>query len=182
MSLPDNIARLRLELSDIAPTIWRRVDVPLAMSLKGVHDVIQAVMLFQDYHLFEFEIDERRYGIVNPGDDDFRAAADARNTKLRTVIDRDVRAFVYTYDFGDDWRHVVTVEEVTQANPGVEYPRFLDGERRAPPEDIGGPPGFEYFLDVMACLPHRETPSTTIIYGATDMEAGKSHSYFNAHA
>ena len=34
--------------------------------------------------------------------------------------------FNYTYDFGDDWRHSITVEAVTDADPAVEYPRFND--------------------------------------------------------
>lgn len=50
----DSIARLHIQLDDIEPLIWRRVEVPLTISLKGLHDVIQAVMLFEDYHLFEF--------------------------------------------------------------------------------------------------------------------------------
>ncbi|WP_246765093.1 plasmid pRiA4b ORF-3 family protein [Ensifer sp. PDNC004] len=39
----DRIARLHIQLDDIEPLIWRRVEVPLTMSLKGLHDVIQAV-------------------------------------------------------------------------------------------------------------------------------------------
>ena len=38
----EKIARIRIFLTEIEPTIWRRVDVPLGMSLKGLHDVIQA--------------------------------------------------------------------------------------------------------------------------------------------
>jgi hypothetical protein len=42
------------------------------------------------------------------------------------------------------------VEEVVAADPMVDYPRFTDGARGAPPEDGGGLPGFEEFLRVMA--------------------------------
>ena len=38
----------------------------------------------------------------------------------------------YTYDFGDNWRHTISIEAVEDANPALEYSRFLDGERRAP--------------------------------------------------
>ena len=54
MSYGDRIARLMIELDDWRPVIWRRVEVPLTSSLKAVHDVVQAVMPFEDYHLFEF--------------------------------------------------------------------------------------------------------------------------------
>ena len=37
----DRIARLHIQLDDIEPLIWRRIEVPLTMCLKGRHDVIQ---------------------------------------------------------------------------------------------------------------------------------------------
>ena len=46
---------------------------------------------------------------------------------------------------GDDWRHTIAVETVSPGEPDVKYPRFVDGERRCPPENVGGLPGFEMF-------------------------------------
>src|SRR3546814_9702131 len=75
---------------------------------------------------------------------------DAANVRIGTLVERGVTSFIYTYDFGDNWRHRVEIEEVTSAIPATDYPRFVDGERRAPPEDVGGTPGFEDFLKAMA--------------------------------
>jgi hypothetical protein len=47
----ERIARLRIELADISPPIWRRVEVPLDLTFKHLHDVIQAVMGWEDCHL-----------------------------------------------------------------------------------------------------------------------------------
>jgi hypothetical protein len=55
----ETIARLRISLDDIDPEMWRTVDMPIAGSLKMLHDVIQAAMGWQDYHLWEFEAGER---------------------------------------------------------------------------------------------------------------------------
>src|SRR3546814_14475377 len=75
---------------------------------------------------------------------------DAANVRIGTLVERGVTSFIYTYDFGDNWRHRVEIEEVTSAIPATDYPRFVDGERRAPPDDVGGTPGFEDFLKAMA--------------------------------
>ena len=40
MSDGDRIVRLKIELDDWDPAIWRRVEVPLTMTLKGLHDVV----------------------------------------------------------------------------------------------------------------------------------------------
>ncbi len=146
----DRIARLLIQLDDIEPLIWRRVEVPLTMSLKGLHDVIQAVMLFQDYHLFEFKAGGRCYDVPDPEDLYERKTFAARNVHIAALIERGIATFKYTYDFGDNWQHTITVEEVEDGSPGIEYPRFVDGQRRAPPEDVGSTSGFEEFLKVMA--------------------------------
>ena len=50
---------------------------------------------------------------------------------------------------GDSWEHVITVESVGAGEPGVAYPRYVEGARRAPPEDVGGMPGFEDFVQAI---------------------------------
>lgn len=52
---PEQIAPLRISLDKIEPEIWRRVEVPLDLPMKSLHDVIKAVMGWEDYHLFEFQ-------------------------------------------------------------------------------------------------------------------------------
>ena len=136
MTSNERIARLHIKLDHIEPVIWRRVEVPITTSLKGLHDVIQAVMLFKDYHLFEFNAGGKRYAVPDPEWDFGADTYAARNVRIGALVDRGITTFNYTYDFGDDWRHSITVEAVTDADPAVEYPRFLDGDWRAPPESF----------------------------------------------
>lgn len=56
------------------------------------------------------------------------------------------------YDFGDDWRHDIFIESVGDGEADVEYPAFVDGERRSPPEDVGGVTGFMEFLEAVRLL------------------------------
>ncbi len=132
-----------------------------------LHLAIQAVMLFENYHLFRFDVGEASYGIRF--DDDYMdpPTRDAGNLRLAKLIERGITDFTYTYDFGDDWRHSIVIDEVLPADPTADYPRFVDGQRRAPPEDVGGPPGFEAFLDAMAKLRHPEHKSVLKWYGRT---------------
>ena len=151
----ERIARLRISLEDWEPEVWRTVDVPIAANLKSLHDIVQAAMGWQDYHLWEFEAADVRYGLHDPDwpDVEFVAAEDA---KLDDLVGQGVRAFSYTYDMGDDWRHVVTVESVGPAEAGIVYPRLIGGERRCPPEDVGGLPGFDHFLAAVADPAHED--------------------------
>lgn len=165
MTFGDRIARIRIELDGMDPTVWRRVDVPLSTTLRGLHEVIQAVMLFENCHLFQFEVGDKRYGIPDPEWDYEPPILEAKNTKLGALIERGVGTFTYTYDFGDNWQHSVTIEAITAADPALDYPRFVDGARRAPPEDVGGIPGFEEFTHAMTKQGHPELERLTTWYG-----------------
>ena len=90
---------------------------------------------------------------------------DARNIRLGAILARGETRFTYTYDFGDEWRHTIVVEDVVAADLMAEYPRFIDGARRAPPEDVGGLPGFEEFLRVIAAPAHPKHDTLMTWYG-----------------
>lgn len=162
------IVRLKMNLDWIKPSIWRRIEVPADAPLTLLHEAVQAAMLFEDYHLFAFETGPRRhetrYAIPDP-DGDFTPTMDARRVRLAELVDAGIERFTYTYDFGDDWRHTIVVEAIAQADPSLRYPSFLKGANRAPPEDVGGLPGFEHFLAAMADPSHPEHGELTSWYG-----------------
>ncbi|MHB1206579.1 MAG: plasmid pRiA4b ORF-3 family protein [Rhodospirillaceae bacterium] len=148
---PDEIAILRIELVDIEPLIWRRVAVPTSTNLQILHKVVQAAMGWLDYHLWEFEIGDVRYGIPDPhGEDWGRKVQKASATRLAKLLDNGIKEFLYTYDMGDNWEHRIILERVEPAKHGIRYPWFLGGERRCPPEDCGGLPGYYEFIDAIA--------------------------------
>src|SRR3546814_10907119 len=74
-------------------------------------------MLFENYHLFRFEVGDAAYGIRFRDDDAYMIRTrDAANVRIGTLVERGVTSFIYTYDFGDNWRHRVEIEEVTSAD------------------------------------------------------------------
>ena len=150
------ILQIKLTLRDVRPAVWRRVLVPDNFSLNRLHQVIQAVMLWLDYHLHEFEIDGRRYAdLQGEGPDAYgEQLYSDRNIRLRDVVDRGVDRFSYSYDFGDDWRIKVAIEKTVPAQDGVRYPALAGGAGASPPEDCGGPFGYMEFVAALADETH----------------------------
>ena len=102
------------------------------------------------FESYEFHILGRSYG--DPAFDDDRTARrvyKAVSQRLETVIARGVERFLYLFDSTDQWRHDVIVEQVRKGDAGAEYPAFVDGARRCPPEKVGGTLGFMGFLEAM---------------------------------
>ena len=148
MKISDNIATLRVTLPDIHPTPWREVEVRMSMNLKKLHDTIQAIFGWYDCHLWGFNVGEKHYG--PPQDEDWEdiKVLLAQNLKLGNLVKEGTKTFSYIYDFGDNWHHEIEIISTSyKDDSALRLPRFIKGEYRAPPEDIGGPPGYEYFLE-----------------------------------
>jgi len=60
------------------------------------------------------------------------------------------------YDFGDNWRHDLLLEAILLPESSKQYPRCIAGERRTPPEDVGGTPGYDEYLEEIADPEHEE--------------------------
>ena len=147
------IVRLKITLEDVNPLVVRLLDVPLSIRLDHLHAVIQTAMGWTNSHLFEFRVGETGWGIPDKEWGD--GPRDASKAKLIDVLDgTGARSLTYLYDFGDGWEHTVRLERPVQAEPGVLYPRLLEAIGRCPPEDIGGAPGYEEFLEAIADPDH----------------------------
>jgi hypothetical protein len=96
---------------------------------------------------------------TTPGWSQFLIVADLRpssvviNEKYATVkkvLPGEQAQLRFDYDFGDRWEHDVVVEAIETPAEGVRYPICLAGERACPPEDCGGPSGYERLLTALA--------------------------------
>jgi len=147
--MTNRIYQLKITLKDIHPPVWRRVQVPETYSLLQLHDVIQTVFGWLDYHLHEFKINNQSYGDPDDDEYDYFGTLDEVQFRLKDVLKSEKQRFTYTYDFGDDWVHYLLVEKILDAEKGVSYPRCLAGKRACPPEDVGGPYGYVRFLEAL---------------------------------
>ena len=146
-------SRLRISLVDVSPQVWRRVEVPLATTLGELHQIIQVVMGWWDYHLHEFQIGEGRYGRLSPEDD--VEIRDEHAVSVESLIDRNTSQLRYVYDFGDHWEHKIKIGPKRIGAADIDYPVFLGGKNNCPPEDVGGPYGYEEYLSAISD-PNRE--------------------------
>lgn len=151
---PSTVLQLRIELLNIEPLIWRRVQVPDTITLPRLHRTIQTVMGWSDGHLHEFEIAGEQYGIPDP---DWPMGppiiSEARVRLLKCLGAR--KQFTYIYDFGDNWQHKIIVEKrLTGAR--MAHPLCIGGENACPPEDVGGAYGYSDFLEAIRSPEHPE--------------------------
>ena len=152
----DAIARLKITLDDVEPVVSRRIEVPLAIRLDRLHHVLQIVVGWTDSHLYEFRFRGIGFGIPDPDWGIGDGPIDARKTTLLAVIeDTGAKSFKYLYDFGDGWEHAIKIEKIQPAASGTIYPRLMGATGRCPPEDVGGPWGYQEMLEALAD-PHHE--------------------------
>ena len=149
------IYQIKITLRDIDPPIWRRLQVPGKTTLPDLHLMIQAVMGWDNGHLHGYTIRDVSYSAPDPDFDDSEFEDETR-VRLDKVCPRARASFLYIYDFGDCWEHDILVEKILPPEPVVDYPRCLAGERRCPPEDVGGVYGYEDFLKAMRNPKHKE--------------------------
>ncbi len=148
--------QLKVTLAGIRPPIWRRVLVESGITLESFHHVLQAVMGWTDSHMHEFRTLARRVGLPRqveaiPGNEE-------HHTLLGEILRRPKDRIVYEYDFGDGWEHEVLLEGIEDpaARARARYPWIMDGRRACPPDDVGGTPGYDRFLRIIADPGHPE--------------------------
>jgi hypothetical protein len=133
-----NAVQIRITLAEIEPEIWRRVVVPRTFHLGDLHHVIQAAFGWWDYHLHQFMIGGLRYGDVDQiGAPEFEAEPrgfDESEVRLLDFGYSDRVAFIYEYDFGDGWEHIVEFEEKLTLEPAPRVPLDAPVERAPGPQ------------------------------------------------
>ncbi|MGH7446783.1 MAG: plasmid pRiA4b ORF-3 family protein [Longimicrobiales bacterium] len=145
---------LHVQVEGIDPPVWRRIEVPASIPLRGLHDIIQTVFGWEGAHLHLFEIGGERYGL---GDNEYdEDEHDDAAVLLGDVVQNAGSGFLYRYDFGDDWYHAIRLEQVRRDVAPKEVPRLVAGERAGPPEDCGGVPGYLELLEAITDSEHED--------------------------
>jgi hypothetical protein len=145
------VIQLRIVLAGTSPPVWRRIQVPESYTFYDLHVAIQNAMGWTDSHLHMFEIptDQGERHLIRIDcppflDPDIGEEPSIYGTEvpIKDYLSEKGDKARYIYDFGDDWIHNVTVEDVLPKDGRRRYPACLDGELACPPEDCGAVPGY----------------------------------------
>ena len=155
--------QFKIQLKNITkPPVWRRVLVPEAFSFEEFHVVIQIAFGWENYHLYQFSetgytsgevigiVEENPLGFLFDGP----RTRDASQVPLSEVFGEVGQTYTYIYDFGDDWIHHITLEAITDTP--IASPQLMAAKGACPPEDCGGPWGYENLKIILADPKHPE--------------------------
>ncbi|MBQ9645295.1 MAG: plasmid pRiA4b ORF-3 family protein [Prevotella sp.] len=144
------------------PPVWRRIEIPAELTFHDLHWTIQKAFGWENAHLYQFQKQpyDRGWTVSEPDPDgDYMMGAksiDSRETVVGPFLkEKKLTKLVYVYDFGDDWIHDMTLEK-TSPEVSLEHPVCLAGKGACPPEDVGGPWGYEEMKHLLAEEPDGE--------------------------
>jgi hypothetical protein len=151
---PDVVTlRVRVDVDDIRPPIWRRMDLASDLPLDALHHILQSTFGWTDSHLHAFTAGGRMH---ESGAERYLTAFDLAEGD-EGVLESDVRldellaesgdTLYYSYDFGDGWEHTILLEEVLDRGPDAPPAWCLRGRRAGPIEDCGGPWGYQQLIE-----------------------------------
>jgi pRiA4b ORF-3-like protein len=142
------IVQIKVKLLGVTkPPVWRRVELRADTRLDQLHEILQAALGWENYHLHAFSFGEEEFGPRDPELDlDF---SDERLVTLGELTDIGARVR-YTYDFGDDWEHEILVEDLLDPDPDTHYPILTAAKGACPPEDCGGTWGYADLKAILA--------------------------------
>jgi hypothetical protein len=128
---------LVVSLHGAAPPPWRRLEVPSAITLERLHEVLQETFGWSSFGPHSFVTIYGEFGSpVRPTRQAAKRTArrDESGVKLAQAAGEEGLGIVYLYGFNEEWRVDILVEKILAAAPGVAYPRCTGGQG----EDIPG--------------------------------------------
>lgn len=146
--------------------VRRRIVVPMNKTFSALHTILQRAFGWKNYHLYDFTLYGN--GSTNTGQPIVKLVCDEESLHYSSGVEQKMdhgvelseymspgMKMLYIYDFGDDWYHDIEVERVID-DYEVNYATCLDGEGDTPPEDVGGEPGYDEYLSILAQPNHPE--------------------------
>ena len=127
--------------------VRREIEIPDNISFLQLHNIIQKIFNFDNYHMWDFQVPEKlNENEVNLGNPiETITYEDASNVKIKDYLDKN-DVLLYVYDYGDNWEIVVHVMERTDYKNKTAVILDFNG-KYGPIDDIGGPMVFEEIME-----------------------------------
>ena len=131
-----DVVQVRIVLIEIVPPIWRQLSVPVNLTLRRFHAVIQEAMGWKNLQPHRFRIGALAIGKPSGPLDSVK---DSRWISIRDVLNSGEKIFHYDYGADANWVHQIRIDARTEGTSGNQRPHCVGGERACPPEDVSGP-------------------------------------------
>lgn len=145
--------QIKIVIKNSKPPIWRRCIVPAGITFSQLGIILNKIMGWSGYHLSEYEFYHLQLQLREEDEfDEFVPMwdfdlLDSSKTFINEYMEQQ-EWFTYTYDFGDDWQHRVTIEKIIEDYPN-NYPQVIKYKGDCPMEDCGGIEGYYECIDVI---------------------------------
>jgi hypothetical protein len=110
--------------------------------------------IFTGGHLDKFAEYMRRDRCLSDPRFELENAEDERKVKLCELAPKVKSKFIYEYDFGDGWEHIIETKKIGPPEEQIKYPICLKGKFACPPEDCGGIWGYYEMLEILGDPKH----------------------------
>lgn len=151
------ILTFHIKLVGTNPLVTRTFKVSSEITMYELHHIIQVVMGWKNYHLYQFEVgnaviaDNRLWDI-----DEMGPITDVKEVSVGDVFTEVGTTVVYEYDFGDGWMHHLELVDRTNHIKQAPLPIVISGDNACPPEDCGGIHGYKDLLEILNDPEHPE--------------------------
>ncbi|WP_394524704.1 IS1096 element passenger TnpR family protein [Lacrimispora sp. JR3] len=129
--------QLKITIKGSKPPIWRRILVPEGITFAKLHQVIQTAFSWSNEHLYQFEFRSEGVRVVPFEENESKKFQYILAEETIDKLVSDTGKFTYTYDFGDNWIHAITVEEVIP-DYKAPYAQVVKFKGDIIPENCGG--------------------------------------------
>lgn len=148
---------LRIKLAGINdPRVWRKLTVPGQFTFYTLHLLIQEAFVWNNEHLYSFTKGTRNSNIViheMDADEFWHTVLNSHTTPLSHVLNTVKQKYMYIYDFGDNWKHIITISKIEDLS--ASNADCVAGQGVCPPENCGSPWGYTDIKEVLANPRHK---------------------------
>lgn len=132
-----DVIQVKISIKNTHPPIWRRLLLPIDMTLNDLHLVIQAAFGWHNSYSYRFDDAYKKYSDVSKDKDKFLFDVndDSRKTRLNDVVYKEGQKIKYEYYAKRLWELTLTVEKMFEKKPSVKMPACIGGRKNPLQED-----------------------------------------------